>query len=377
VVITFVEDIVAILIRITFKVLITLVLLAPQSALAARLKDIADIEGVRGNQLLGYGLVVGLNGTGDGRMTDFTPKSISNMLEKMGLRVDPQMVRVKNVAAVMVTAELPAFARPGGKIDITLSSIGDAKSLQGGILLFTPLKGADGNTYAVAQGAVDLGGFAVSDGGDSAQKNHPTAATIPNGALVERSIPFDLFQSKKVRIVLRKPDFTTMTRVVSALNRRMGAPSAVAVDSGAVEVALDQRGQFDPVSLVATLEQIEVEQDIGARVVVNERTGTIIMGEKVTISRVALAHGNLNISIRSETDVVQPNALAGGETAAVTNTDVTVGEDVKALQIVGGEVTLGDVVEALNALGATPRDLIAIFTALKAAGALNAELVVM
>lgn len=367
----------AILIRITFKVLITLVLLAPQSALAARLKDIADIEGVRGNQLLGYGLVVGLNGTGDGRMTDFTPKSISNMLEKMGLRVDPQMVRVKNVAAVMVTAELPAFARPGGKIDITLSSIGDAKSLQGGILLFTPLKGADGNTYAVAQGAVDLGGFAVSDGGDSAQKNHPTAATIPNGALVERSIPFDLFQSKKVRIVLRKPDFTTMTRVVSALNRRMGAPSAVAVDSGAVEVALDQRGQFDPVSLVATLEQIEVEQDIGARVVVNERTGTIIMGEKVTISRVALAHGNLNISIRSETDVVQPNALAGGETAAVTNTDVTVGEDVKALQIVGGEVTLGDVVEALNALGATPRDLIAIFTALKAAGALNAELVVM
>jgi flagellar P-ring protein precursor FlgI len=229
----------------------------------------------------------------------------------------------------------------------------------------------------VAQGSVDLGGFAVSDGGDSAQKNHPTSATIPNGALVERAIPFDLFQSKKVRILLRKPDFTTMTRVVSALNRRMGTPAAVAVDSGAVEVALDQRGQFDPVSLVATLEQIEVEQDIGARVVVNERTGTVIMGERVTISRVALAHGNLNISIRSETDVVQPNALAGGETAAVTNTDVTVGEDVKALRIVGGEVTLGDVVEALNALGATPRDLIAIFTALKAAGALNAELVVM
>jgi flagellar P-ring protein precursor FlgI len=376
-VIAFVEDLVAILIRTTVIFLLALASLAPHTALAARLKDIADIEGVRGNQLLGYGLVVGLNGTGDGRMTDFTPKSISNMLEKMGLRVDPQMVRVKNVAAVMVTAELPAFARPGGKIDITLSSIGDAKSLQGGILLFTPLKGADGNTYAVAQGAVDLGGFAVSDGGDSAQKNHPTAATIPNGALVERSIPFDLFQAKKVRIVLRKPDFTTMTRVVSALNRRMGAPSAVAVDSGAVEVALDQRGQFDPVSLVATLEQIEVEQDIGARVVVNERTGTVIMGEKVTISRIALAHGNLNISIRSETDVVQPNALAGGETAAVTNTDVTVGEDVKALQIVGGEVTLGDVVEALNALGATPRDLIAIFTAMKAAGALNAELVVM
>jgi flagellar P-ring protein precursor FlgI len=361
------------------KVLMILLLLIglAGSAEAARLKDIADVEGVRGNQLLGYGLVVGLNGTGDGRMTDFTPKSISNMLEKMGIRVDPIAVRVKNVAAVMVTAELPPFARPGSKIDITLSSLGDAKSLQGGMLLFTPLKGADGNTYAVAQGPVDLGGFSVSQGGDSAQKNHPTVGTLPQGALVERSIPFDLFQSKKVRIVLRKPDFTTMTRVVTALNNRMGKPAAVAIDSAAVEVPLDARGQFDPVALVASLEQVEVEQDVGARVVVNERTGTIIMGEKVTISRVALAHGNLNITIRQENDVSQPNALAAGQTAAVTNTDVSVGEDIKALQMVGGEVTLGDVVQALNSLGATPRDLIAIFTAMKAAGALNAELVVM
>ncbi len=347
------------------------------SAEAARLKDIADVEGVRGNQLLGYGLVVGLNGTGDGRMTDFTPKSISNMLEKMGIRVDPIAVRVKNVAAVMVTAELPPFARPGSKIDITLSSLGDAKSLQGGMLLFTPLKGADGNTYAVAQGPVDLGGFSIEQGGDSAQKNPPTVGTLPQGALVERSIPFDLFQSKKVRIVLRKPDFTTMTRVVTALNTRIGKPSAVAIDSAAVEIPLDARGQFDPVALVASLEQVEVEQDVGARVIVNERTGTIIMGERVTISRVALAHGNLNITIRQENDVSQPNALAGGRTEAVTNTDVSVGEEIKALQLVGGEVTLGDVVQALNSLGATPRDLIAIFTALKAAGALNAELVVM
>ncbi len=357
--------------------LLALFLASSSVAYAARLKDIADIEGVRGNQLLGYGLVVGLNGTGDGRMTDFTPKSISNMLEKMGLRVDPMAVRVKNVAAVMVTAELPPFARSGSKIDITLSSMGDAKTLQGGTLLFTPLKGADGNTYAVGQGAIDLGGFAVSDGGDSAQKNHPTVAVIPSGALVERSIPFDLFQSKKVRIVLRRPDFTTMTRVVTALNNRMGKESAVAIDSGAVEISLDPQGQFDPVGLVAQLEQVEVEQDIGARVIVNERTGTVIMGEKVTISKVALAHGNLNIAIRSETEVVQPNALAGGVTAGVTNTDINIGEDVKALRIVGGEVTLGDVVAALNQLGATPRDLIAIFTALKAAGALNAELVVM
>jgi flagellar P-ring protein precursor FlgI len=375
-VITIVEDFVAILIR-NITLLAVSVLLVVSSAHAARLKDIADIEGVRGNQLLGYGLVVGLNGTGDGRMTDFTPKSISNMLEKMGLRVDPMAVRVKNVAAVMVTAELPPFARAGSKIDITLSSMGDAKSLQGGTLLFTPMKGADGNTYVVGQGAVELGGFAVSEGGDSAQKNHPTVAVIPGGGVVERAIPFDLFQSKKVRIVLRRADFTTMTRVVAALNRRMGRQSAVAVDSGAVEIALDAQGQFDPVALVAQLEQVEVEQDVGAKVIVNERTGTVIMGEKVTINKVALAHGNLNIAIRSETEVVQPNALAGGTTAAVTNNDINVGEDVKALQIVGGEVTLGDVVTALNELGATPRDLIAIFTALKAAGALNADLVVM
>jgi flagellar P-ring protein precursor FlgI len=375
-VVEIVEDPVAILMK-KITLLLVLFLASSSVAYAARLKDIADIEGVRGNQLLGYGLVVGLNGTGDGRMTDFTPKSISNMLEKMGLRVDPMAVRVKNVAAVMVTAELPPFARSGSKIDITLSSMGDAKSLQGGTLLFTPLKGADGNTYAVGQGAIDLGGFAVSDGGDSAQKNHPTVAVIPSGALVERAIPFDLFQSKKVRIVLRRPDFTTMTRVVTALNNRMGKESAVAIDSGAVEISLDPQGQFDPVGLVAQLEQVEVEQDIGARVIVNERTGTVIMGERVTISKVALAHGNLNIAIRSETEVVQPNALAGGVTAGVTNTDINIGEDVKALQIVGGEVTLGDVVAALNQLGATPRDLIAIFTALKAAGALNAELVVM
>ena len=342
----------------------------------ARLKDIADVEGVRGNQLLGYGLVVGLNGTGDGRV-DFTVKSISNMLEKMGIRVDPVLIKVKNVAAVMVTAELPAFARPGSRIDIQVSSMADAKSLQGGTLLFSPLKGADGNTYAVAQGPVDLGGFSISQGGDSAQKNHPTVAVVPQGALVERSIPFDLFQSKKVRIVLRKPDFTTMTRVVTALNIRMGKPMATAIDSAAVEIPLDAKGQYDPVGLVASLEQVEVEQDVGARVIVNERTGTIIMGEKVTISKVAVAHGNLNIAIRSETAVSQPNALAAGNTTTVTNTDVNVGEDVKALQLVGGEVTLGDVVQALNALGATPRDLIAIFTALKTAGALNAELVVM
>ena len=348
----------------------------PLTAECARLKDIADIEGVRGNQLLGYGLVVGLNGTGDGKL-DFTQKSISNMLDKMGIRVNPIDIKVKNVAAVMVTATLPAFSRPGSKIDVAVSSMGDAKSLQGGTLLLTTLKGADGNTYAVAQGQTNLGGFSVSDGGDSAQKNHPTVAVIPQGAIVERSIPFDLFQSRKVRVVLREPDFTTMTHVVKSVNTRLGKPVAVAVDSASVEILLDESQQADPVRIVSMLEQVEVNQDLGAKVVVNERTGTIVMGSHVTISKVALAHGNLNIAIRSETDVSQPNALAAGTTMAVTNQDITVGEDVNALQIVGGEVTLGDVVKGLNALGATPRDLISIFSALKAAGALNAELVIM
>ncbi len=346
------------------------------SAYGARLKDIADVEGVRGNQLLGYGLVVGLNGTGDGKV-DFTLKSVANMMEKMGVRSLPQEIKVKNVAAVMVTATLPPFVRPGSKIDVQISSMGDAKSLQGGTLLFTPLKGADGNTYAVAQGSVNLGGFAVSEGGDSAQKNHPTVGTISAGALVERAIPFDLFQANKVRIVLREPDFTTMTRVVKVINGHIGRPAAVAIDSASVEVPLDSGHVGDPVSLMATLEQLAVEQDIGARVVVNERTGTVIVGEHVTISRVALAHGNLNISIRSETEASQPNALAAGDTTTVTNTDINVGEDVNALRVVGGEVTLGDLVKGLNALGATPRDLISIFTALKRSGALHADLEIM
>lgn len=348
----------------------------PDIAGAARLKDIADVEGVRTNQLLGYGLVVGLNGTGDGRV-DFTLKTMSNMLERMGIRTDPQLIKVKNVAAVSITAELPSFARPGTRIPITVSSMGDAKSLFGGILLYTQLKAGDGNTYAVAQGPIDLGGFAVSDSGDSAQKNHPTVGTVPGGATVERAISFDLFQSNKVRVVLRNADFTTMTHVVSALNRRMGRPAAVAIDSGVAEVDLDEAAKKNPVALVASLEQLEVRQDIDARVVINERTGTIIMGANVTVGQVALAHGNLNVSIRRENDISQPNAFAGGTTAEVTNTDINVGEDVEALKIVGGDVTLGQLVKVLNTLGATPRDLMAIFTALQQAGALNAELVVM
>ncbi len=347
------------------------------TAEAARLKDIADIEGVRGNQIFGFGIVVGLNGTGDGNKSEFTTKSLSNMLEKMGVRVDAKSIKVKNVAAVMVTADLPPFARPGSKLDVTLSSLGDAKSLVGGTLLFTPLKGADGNVYAVSQGQVTVGGFSVESGADSAVQNHPTSGIIATGATVERSIPFDLFQSKRVRIVLREADFTTMTRVVDRINAEMNRPVAVAVDAASVEIPLSGEMQ-DPISLVARVEQVEVNVDTPARVVVNERTGTVVMGEEVTIGRVALAHGNLNIVIRSDTQVSQPGVLAeAGQTAVVTNQDINVGEQANKLSLIGGNVNLREVVDALNALGATPRDLISIFNALKKAGALNADLVVM
>lgn len=364
--------------RVVTVLLVVVSFFVVQSAEAARLKDIADIEGVRGNQLFGYGLVVGLNGTGDGNSVPFTSRSITNMLESMGTRIDAKDVKVKNVAAVMVTATLPAFVRPGSRLDITLSSLGDAKSLQGGTLVFTPLKGADGNVYAVAQGAVVVGGFSVEGGGDAAVKNHPTVGTIANGALVERAIPFDLFQSQRIRIVLRNPDFTTVTRVVQGINETVGKPLAVAVDGASVEVPLVAKDLKDPIGLIAQLEHIAIEQDSSARVVVNERTGTIIMGEAVRLSRVALAHGNLNIVIRSETQVSQPSAFSEtGTTEVIENVDVQVAEDQPGLSVVGGDVSLGDLVSALNALGATPRDLISIFTALRRSGALQAELVLM
>jgi len=352
--------------------------LSSRVANATRIKDIADVEGVRGNQLLGYGIVIGLNGTGDGNNIEFTTKGLSNMLENMGIRVDPAKINVKNVAAVLVTAELPAFVRPGSKIDVTLSSMGDAKSLSGGTLIFTPLRGADGNVYAVAQGPISVGGFSVAGDTDSATKNHPTVGVISEGATVERKIPFDLFRSQQIRIMLRSPDFTTMTRMVQSINAEFGMPLAHSLDSASLEIPLTDQLKTNPVEFLARLEQVQVVQDLGAKVVVSERSGTVVIGEAVRVSTVALAHGNLSISIRTDNQVSQPAPLSpGGQTTTISNTDVEVSEDVKRLSIVSGEVTLGEVVSALNALGATPRDLVSIFTALKRSGALHAELVIM
>jgi len=354
------------------------VLLLPVTTQAARLKDLADIEGVRGNQLIGYGVVVGLQGTGDQRGAPFTSQSISNMLERFGMRVDAeQLTSVTNTASVMVTAELPPFSRPGSKLNVTLSSLGDAQSLQGGILLMTPLKGSDGKTYAVAQGPVSIGGFVIGDSTDSAQRNHPTVAHISGGATVEKHIPFDLFANGTIRIVLRSPDFKTVTRVQDAVNRALGSAQAKAIDSASVVLPLDPDQGHSPIHLIAKLEAVEVEPDLPARVVINERTGTIIMGDNVRVSRIALAHGNLNITIRGENQISQPNPLASGTTAGVQNRDLTVTEGAGQLNVIDAAVSLGDVVNALNGLGATPRDLIAIFQAMKTAGALQAELVVM
>ncbi len=362
------------------KILLLIIILLTflETANAARLKDLADVEGVRGNQLIGYGIVVGLEGTGDKRGANFTPQSMANLLERLGIRVDPTTLNLANVAAVMVTAELPPFSRPGSKIDVTLSSMGDAKTLQGGVLLMTPLKGADGNVYAVAQGGISLGGFIVaSSTGDSAQKNHATVARIPLGATVERGIPFDLFASGQVRIVLRQPDFVTVTRVQEAINLFFGSERAKALDSASVLIPLDAALAETPIHLIARLEQLEVQPDTPAKIVVNERTGTIIIGENVRVSKVALAHGNLNITIKSETQVSQPNVLGQGATAVVNNEEIDVSEEGGQLRVVNDGISLGDVVKGINSLGATPRDLIAIFQALKEAGALQAELVVM
>lgn len=353
-------------------------LLIAHSSYAIRLKDIADIEGVRGNDLIGYGLVIGLKGTGDKGGMAFTNQSMTNMLERMGIRVESKNLKPQNVAAVMVTAKLPAFARPGMNIDVNISSIGDASTLQGGTLVLTSLKGPDGNVYAVAQGSIAVGGFSVDTvTGDSITKNHPTAGVIPKGATVERTVPFDLFASGQIRVILKNPDFVTATRVQDAINMNMKAKIARAMDNISVVLPLEKLNVQEPVQLIAAISQLEVEPDTEARVVINEKTGTIIMGENVNISTVAIAHGNLNINVRNEVDVSQPQPFGEGRTAVVENQRATVEEDTSKLYLVGKSVQLADVVKALNALGATPRDLMAILEALKKAGAMHADLVVM
>ncbi len=350
--------------------------LAPSDAQAARLKDIASFSGVRNNELVGYGLVVGLAGTGDGSSSTFTLRSMANMLEKMGVEADPDKLKPKNVAAVMVTAKLPVSAKPGSMIDITVSSLGDAKSLLGGVLLLTPLKGLDGRVYAVAQGALTIGGFTISGEAASAQKNIPTVGRIPNGAAVERGVPFKFNSQEKMTLNLSVRDFGTTMQVVKKINATMGGDFASARDISTIDLRLPDQFKGNMVPLMASLENLNISPDGKAKVVVDEKTGTVVLGQDVRLSKVAVAHGNLQIVISESQNVSQPGPFSDGTTVTTPSTDLNIVEQNKQLMLMEG-ATLQELVDGLNSIGAAPRDLISIIRALKAAGSLHAEVEVI
>tara|TARA_Y100001960_G_C14746117_1_gene865761 strand:- start:903 stop:2021 length:1119 start_codon:yes stop_codon:yes gene_type:complete len=344
----------------------------------SRIKDIADIEGVRNNALIGYGLVVGLAGTGDSSNSiPFTVQSMVNMLEKFGVnsKEDLDSIRMENVAAVMITAQLPSFARQGSKLDVVVSSLGDAESLEGGQLLATPLIAADGNTYAVAQGALVVGGFTAKSGTDSISKNHLTSAKIADGATVEKELGFDLASLKQLRFILRNPDFTTALRIKDKINKSFKEEIAVAKDNATVDVQIPARYKNYLVAAIDKIQNLKVVPDRVAKVVVDEKTGTIVLGEDVKISRVAISHANLTIRVSSIAEASQPEgAFNNGETVVVENADVEVKEEIGKFKEVGDNVSLSDLIEGLNALGVTPRDTISILQSIKASGALQAEI---
>ncbi len=360
--------------------LLLALLLMPGMVQAERIKDVADVEGIRSNALVGYGIVVGLNGTGDNSTNaPFSVYSILSILERMGIslrdKVNFASVKPKNIAAVMVTASLPPFARPGQKLDVNVSSVGDAKSLRGGNLLVTPLLGGDGKVYAIAEGSISIGGFTAGGKGTNVVKGHPTAGRIPNGANIEKAAP-DTLQNDQKSIVLnlRNADFTTARRMADAINRTLGDRAAHALNAGSIEVL---NPKSDAVSLIAQLEAIDVITDHPAVVVIDEKTGTIVMGSEVRIDTVAVAHGNISVSVTESPQVSQPKPFAGGNTTTVERTDVQVDEEEAKLVVLPKKVSLSDLVQALNTVGATPNDLIAVLQAIKAAGALHAELRVL
>jgi flagellar P-ring protein precursor FlgI len=353
--------------------------LLASSLAAARLKDLVDIEGIRENQLVGYGLVVGLAGKGDTQQTVFSNQSLTNLLERMGVAVSPTAIRVKNTAAVMVTATLPAFAQPGQHIDTTVAAIGDAATLQGGILILTSLRGADGQVYAVAQGPVVTGGFAAGRGGASQTVNHPTVGRAPNGATVERPAP-SVAPKSTVRLQLRQSDFTTSTRIVAAINQKFAAqetPAAHAENSGLVSVSIPAPYASRTTEFLSELENLTVEADRPARVVVNERTGTIVLGKDVRVAPVAILHGNLNVEIQTSLEVSQPAPLSQGSTEVVPQTAVGAREEKARSIVLKQGATVEELCRALAAIGSTPRDIIAILQSLRSAGALEAEIEVI
>lgn len=343
-----------------------------------RVKDVARVLGVRDNQIYGLGLVVGLQGTGDGTGSRANIQMIANMLEGFGITVSTNDLRMRNIAAVTVTADLPSSLRSGDRIDVTVSSIGDARSLQGGFLLQTPLQAANGQTFAVAQGAISIGGFVVRGGGGGAQVNHATVGTVPNGAIVERElIKEDLAADGHISLVLHEPDFTTASRLVQIVNEVYGEKLASAYDQSTVDISVPQEYLGNVVGFIAELEELPIRPDVNARVVINERTGTVVMGASVRVATVAVSHGNLRVQIQSELVVSQPPALSGGSTVVGQDSRLDVDEDHNQFTVLGGAPNVQDLVDALNAIGATPRDIIAILQAIKASGALFGELVII
>jgi flagellar P-ring protein precursor FlgI len=352
--------------------------LTPIQAAPARIKDIVDMEGIRENQLVGYGLVVGLNGTGDSlNNSPFTKQSLQSMLERLGVNTQGENVRTANVAAVMVTANLPPFATQGSRMDVSVAALGDADSLQGGTLLVTPLLGADGEVYAIAQGAVLINGFSAEGEAASVVSGVPTTGRISSGALIEREIDFHLGSQHSLRLALRNPDLTTARRIALAVNDFIGAPTAVPEDPATVRLTLPPNFNGNIVDLLTDIEQLIVQTDQPAKIVIDENSGIIVMGKDVRVSSVAVAQSNLTVTIAENPEVVQPNPLSLGQTAVEANTNLNVNQSDTALQVVEESVTLQQLVDGLNALGISPRDLIAILQAIKATGALQAEIEVL
>lgn len=345
-------------------------------AQAVRIKDIATFSGVRDNQLIGYGLVVGLAGTGDKKDSVFTLSSMKNMMDRMGIGVNSSALKIKNVASVMVTARMPVSSKPGSRLDVTVSSVGDATSLLGGVLLQTALKGVDGKTYCLAQGSLTVGGFSVTGAAASTQKNVNTVGLIPGGGIVERGIPFEFNQQDKLTLNMRVGDFSTAQQIAERLNAAMGGPYARAVDAMSVSVDVPPQYKSNLVPLMASVENLEVTPDIAAKVVVDEKTGTVVLGRDVRISRAAVAHGNLQITVQESQQVSQPGPFSQGQTVVTPQTDINVREENRRLVMVEG-ATLQELVDGLNAIGATPRDLISILRSLQVSGSLHAELEVI
>jgi flagellar P-ring protein precursor FlgI len=359
--------------------LLTAFLAATVAAGATRIKDIAYVQGVKGQQMIGYGLVVGLNGTGDTQRSTFTLQSVTSMLKRFGITVPQDDLRLRNVAAVMVTATVPGFAKEGGNVDVIVSSMGDATSLQGGTLLMTPLSGMDGTVFAMAQGPLSVGGISVRANGNEVRRNHTAAARIPGGAVLEKSITSSFHQDSTLAVVLTEADFTTATRVAEAVNTKIGERIAVARDGSLVSIAIPPayRTEGRLVEFVSLVELLEVTPDVTAKVVINERTGTIVVGGNVSIQAVAISHGGLNIEIESVPVISQPAPFSQGKTVSTQVTAVAASEDSSTVMAFEGATTVQDVAKALNALKVLPRDIIAIFQALKRSGALNAELVII